>query len=118
MTDSETAAASGVSWEILLLERTLVVHVPLAVVLSSGRLLVGTGACMKPGALTPLQKQRQGSHRSLKEPPAPLPSKWQRRVEEILWAGDFVRRRALLAGHTECSWRGDHKVEDCIERGS
>lgn len=57
MTDSETAAASGVSWEILLLERTLVVHVPLAVVLSSRRLLVGTG---EAGSTNPIAEAASG----------------------------------------------------------
>lgn len=74
---------------------------------------VGTGARVKPGGLPPSQKRR----RCFPLSPVPLPGKQQRRVEEILRAGDFVRRRALRAGRAGCSRRGDNMAEDRPERG-
>lgn len=63
---SETVATAGVSQEILQLERTLVAHVRVVVVvLLLRRLPMGTGARVKPGVLPPLQKQWQGSLLSL-----------------------------------------------------
>lgn len=60
-------------------------------------------------------------HGVVGSPPAPhslvpLPGKWQRRVEEILQARDFAKRRvALLAGCAGCSRRGDDMAEDRTE---
>lgn len=117
MTDSETVAAPGVSWEVLQLEWTLVAQ--MVVVVPPRRLPLGvlphrrsSGRALSPpsrGGGLPAWSQLPGSS-SL--------ASGKRRAEEILQAcGDLARRRAALVARGAGRSQRDDMAEGRTERG-